>query len=223
MDLVLDLFLRNFIKFKRLIMNLIDLTFELLYDKSYSDMADTLRRNIDKIGDLFGVNPQLLQGFVGILSGDYHALAVMAAPIADISPEVITKLLTFIKEIKSVLSKYNRRRNLLVLKLQNQRDIREQYRDISQRIKQGKGSYEELFVLVDQEGDGNGSISKSEFKTMIWRLQVKLSDHRIDELFAAAASKRAIHEQDKGEFELNQREFQEAMKYIELKSSMSAL
>ena len=147
----------------------------------------------------------------------------MAAPIADISPEVITKLLTFIKEIKSVLSKYNRRRNLLVLKLQNQRDIREQYRDISQRIKQGKGSYEELFVLVDQEGDGNGYISKSEFKTMIWRLQVKLSDHRIDELFAAAASKRAIHEQDKGEFELNQREFQEAMKYIELKSSMSAL
>ena len=89
-DFVIELFLQDFKPFKRLIMNLIDLTFELFYDQSNSDMADTLHRNIDKIGDIFGVNPELLQGFVGILSGDYHALAAMAAPVADISPSVIT-------------------------------------------------------------------------------------------------------------------------------------
>ena len=61
---------------------------------------------------------------------------------------------------------------------------------MSQKIREGKAAYEELFILTDQEGDGNGLISKSEFKTMIWRLQIKLSEHRIDELFAAAASQR---------------------------------
>lgn len=58
---------------------------------------------------------------------------------------------------------------------------------------------------------------------MIWRLQIKLSDHRVDELFAAAAAHRKIEDDKKKEFELNRREFQEAMKYIELKTSASAL
>ena len=102
-------------------------------------MATTLRKNIDDIADLFGVNPQLLHGFVGILSKDFNALAVMAAPIADISPEIITQLMAFIKEIRGVLSSYMRRRNLLAMKLSNQRDIKEKYRDISEKIREGKG------------------------------------------------------------------------------------
>lgn len=222
MDLVMDLFLQDFKRFKPLVMRLVHLSCELLSDQNEAGMASVLTSNIDMMSDIFGVNPQLLEGFVGILSGDFHALAVMAAPIADISPDAIAQLMSFIKEIRGVLSSYIRRRKTLALKMESQRGAREQYRDISQKIKEGKGSYEELFLLVDQEGDGNGSIGKSEFRTMAWRLQIKLSDHRIDELFAAAASQRK-RGASKREIELNQREFKEAMKYIELKSSRSAL
>ena len=57
---------------------------------------------------------------------------------------------------------------------------------------------------------------------MLWRLQVKMSEHRVAEIFAA--SQRAISgSNDDNPNELNEKEFEEAMKYIEEKSSLSAL
>ena len=40
--------------------------------------------------------------------------------------------------------------------------------------------------MVDQEGDGSGGISKEEFKAMLKRLSIKMSDHRIAEIFTSA-------------------------------------
>ena len=57
---------------------------------------------------------------------------------------------------------------------------------------------------------------------MLWRLQVRMSDHRIAEIFTAA--QRTISgDQDDNPNELNEKEFEEAMTYIEQKSSLSAL
>lgn len=48
---------------------------------------------------------------------------------------------------------------------------------------------------------------------MLWRLQVRMSDHRIAEIFTAA--QRTISgDQDDNPNELNENEFKEAMTYI---------
>ena len=104
-------------------------------------MVGTIRRNIDKIANIFGVNSELLRGFLGILCGDFYSLAVMAAPIADIDPEIIEKLILFIKEIKRVLEHYYQRRSFLEARYSNLRDSRDQYREISHKILEGKASY----------------------------------------------------------------------------------
>ena len=94
------MFLQDFKRFKPLVMRLVHLSCELLSDQNEAGMASVLTSNIDMMSDIFGVNPQLLEGFVGILSGDFHALAVVTAPIADISPDAIAQLMSFIKEIR---------------------------------------------------------------------------------------------------------------------------
>lgn len=48
-----------------------------------------------------------MNGLVGILKGDYEALAQMAAPIAKIEPETIQKTVNFLEEIKSTLVDFN--------------------------------------------------------------------------------------------------------------------
>ena len=55
-----------------------------------------------------------------------------------------------------------------------------------QKIQEGKATNRELFQMVDQEGDGSGGISKEEFKAMLKRLSIKMSDHRIAEIFTSA-------------------------------------
>ena len=130
-----------------------------------------LHRNVDNLGHLFGVNPELLEGLIGILRGDYYALARMAAPLADINPELITKLIDFIGDVKNLVDDFTRRRSLLSEKRERRGELKDDlWRDLRQKISDGKASNRELFYLTDQEGDGNGKISKDEFRTMIWRL-----------------------------------------------------
>lgn len=131
----------------------------------------------------------------------------MAAPIADINPEIITRLISFLEDVKNLVGDFTRRRSLLSERQGLKGDFKEdQWRDLRQKIIEGKATNRELFHLADQEGDGNGKLSKDEFRTMIWRLQIKVSDHRIDEIFSA--SQRNVYgSEDKNDEELDEREF----------------
>lgn len=53
------------------------------------------------------------------------------------------------------------------------------------RIQRGKATVNDLFKAVDAEGDNSGSLSKAEFKILSKRLNMNLSDHRINEIFAS--------------------------------------
>lgn len=88
----------------------------------------------------------MLHGIIGILNGNYEALAAMAAPIADIKPEVITRIITFLDDVKNMLFDYDRRNALLAKNKDKKGEMREdQWRDIMQKIQEGTATYHELF------------------------------------------------------------------------------
>ncbi len=77
--------------------------------------------------------------------------------------------------------------------------------------------------MADQDGDGSGGISKEEFKAMLWRLQIRISEHRVAEILTAAKRDVTGEDDSNNPYELNEAEFRQAMKYVEEKSSYSAL
>ena len=91
---------------------------------------------------------------------------------------------------------------------------------IFNKVKQGTALSKDLFHVLDQEGDQSGTISEKEFQTLTNRLGFKLSQHRITEIFAKVKGNKS-----KGvlEDQLNEREFEEALKYLETRNLDQAL
>ena len=87
-------------------------------------MGEVLKKNTCKLGGLFGVNPQLLDGIIGILNGDYEALALMAAPIANIDPKIVTRIVGVLNEVKNFLTDFNKRSNALTQNRGKKGDLR---------------------------------------------------------------------------------------------------
>ena len=163
----MGLFLQDFKPFKRLIMNLIDLTFELFYDQSNSDMADTLQRNNDKIRDIYTK---------WILNYCRASWAFWVEIIMRLQPWqllLLTSVLQSLCSSSSLLLKSNACSQSItegkMYWLRNYRisGICESSIEMwAKKIRQGKAAYEELFILTDQEGEGKRLISKTEFKTI---------------------------------------------------------
>ena len=91
---------------------------------------------------------------------------------------------------------------------------------IFNKVKQGAALSKDLFHVLDQEGDQSGTISEKEFQTLTNRLGFKLSQHRITEIFAKVKGNKS-----KGvlEDQLNEKEFEEALKYLETRNLDQAL
>ena len=88
------------------------------------------------------------------------------------------------------------------------------------KIKDGTASSKELFQAIDEAGDKSGTISEMEFQLLVNRLGMKLSDHRIKEIFAKVKRNKTkgISGQD-----LNEKEFEQALDYLQEKNVMQAL
>ena len=85
-DFVVLIFVPDLEVAKALIQRLVKIIFELYQNKNFKSIGNVMQDVIQDLGHLFGINPQLLDGIIGILNGDYDALAKMAAPIANIEP-----------------------------------------------------------------------------------------------------------------------------------------
>lgn len=72
-----------------------------------------------------------------------------------------------------------------------------------------------MFLLADSSGDGNGYISIPEFKQLAERIGVHVSEHRIVEIFARVKGKNLNTFRDD---ELDQKEFEKALSYLQEKS-----
>lgn len=74
---------------------------------------------------------------------------------------MLTKVISFLEDIKNTLFDYDRRNALLSKSKDKKGEMKEdQWKDIMQKIQEGTATYRELFQMVDQEGDGSGGISK---------------------------------------------------------------
>jgi hypothetical protein len=96
------------------------------------------------------------------------------------------------------------KRNLNPIQLQDRKDIIE-------RLRQGKVTISDIFKATDMDLGGNGSISKGEFVILARRLNVTLSVHRVDEIFATVNKSVG---NNLGSEELNEDEFVKAFTYI---------
>lgn len=67
-----------------------------------------------------------------------------------------------------------------------------------------------MFKVVDAEGDSSGTINKKEFKNLAMRLEMHLTDHRIDEIFADIKK----NDSNSDANELNEEEFESALNYL---------
>lgn len=85
-------------------------------------------------------------------------------------------------------------------------------------MKDGKISVKDLFIALDQEGNGNGKVDKEEFTQMVKRLKMEFTPHRVNEIFANVKNKKLSQDNE----ELNLEEFEKAMTYVnEKKAAMS--
>lgn len=91
--------------------------------------------------------------------------------------------------------------------------------ELMKKIQSGKASVHELFIAVDKEGDSSGSISKQEFDSVAKKLNINLTKHRINEIFASIKKGSG----NPNEEELNEEEFGKAMKYLNNKNTFMAL
>ena len=80
----------------------------------------------------------------------------------------------------------------------------------------------DLFRLVDQAGDGNWKISQEEFSLLATRLRIKMSEHRIKEIFAKIRG-HSNENMNIEEYELDQSEFELALDYLSEKNLTQTL
>jgi hypothetical protein len=90
-----------------------------------------------------------------------------------------------------------------------------------QKVQEGKAGSRDLFRIVDQAGNGNGCIDTEEYSTLANRLGNRLSEHRIMEIFAEIKKKSGVKEGVK--LELDEDEFEEALKYLQDKNIFMTL
>eukprot|EP01017_Pseudomicrothorax_dubius_P036777 TRINITY_DN5298_c0_g1_i3.p1 TRINITY_DN5298_c0_g1~~TRINITY_DN5298_c0_g1_i3.p1 ORF type:complete len:314 (+),score=36.93 TRINITY_DN5298_c0_g1_i3:1-942(+) len=93
-----------------------------------------------------------------------------------------------------------------------------EWKEIMQKVKEGRVSSTEFFNLCDMNGNGNGLIDKSEFATLSLRLGNNLSEHRINEIFCEVKKS-----QNKTNMELNLEEFEKAIGYLTNKNIVMSL
>ena len=219
---VTDLFLPDLKNARGIFRKLVNVVTALLNVKSLSEFAVVLATIASEVGDLFGADPVIVNGLVGILKGDYEALAQMAAPIAKIDPETIRQVVEFLGEVKNAIFDFDDQNAEKQGEGSGDQFKGNRWKEVMANIAAGKATYRELFEMLDAEGDGSGGASKEEFAMLLRRLRMKFSEHRIDEIFTSV-QKKISGAQDDNPNELNEQEFQEAMKYVESKQANSTL
>ena len=91
--------------------------------------------------------------------------------------------------------------------------------EILKKIQAGTATTHEVFVATDREGDSSGSICKQEFSSLAKRLNIDLTDHRINEIFASfKKSGTSTSDED-----LNEEEFAKALQYLDNKNTNMTL
>ena len=86
----------------------------------------------------------------------------------------------------------------------------DQWQAILRKIKSGEVRPDDLFHILNKLGGNSGKITFKQFKILADRLGIKLTDHRINEIFAKVKGASAAG----GKLELNAKEFRKSIVYL---------
>jgi len=102
----------------------------------------------------------------------------------------------------------------------NQQTDPQAWNAIFRKIKEGSATSQDLFQVVDQIGNQDGTVDEREFGLLACRLGLKLSSHRIKEIFSKVKGSKSMVG---SENYLNQEEFAQALGYLQSKNLTQAL
>jgi len=136
------------------------------------------------------------------------------------------KMYNFFKDVHSILD-FSAFKNSLATRIKvadtkiylKQADA-EQWEAIKKKLDDGQVTPKELFHIVDSTGDRSGAISEDEFHRLAIRLGITLSRHRVNEIFAKVKGKAA---KSGAGMDLNEKEFEKALRYLQAKNLKQAL
>lgn len=191
------------------------------------------RREISKnILKIFGgfklCSHDLMDALFAMLDGDltkFQAKFIPIAPRLGISPHSLPQMVKYLKEAQNLLTgdfftKPSQFTPALPAPTRATANVSaEDWAAMLKKIKEGTASSKDLFNMVDAAGDSSGSISETEFSTLAGRLGLKLSPHRVKEIFAKVKGQKA----DASNQDLNVDEFDKALTYLQEKNLQQAL
>lgn len=193
--------------------------------KDPSKLREIAKELIELIGKFKVLDPQLTKSVLGLIDGKLeNCKGIIKALVPDgtMSDEKIDNIFKYIEEAQDLINKTLSKLESMGVstgKKDDEDDSKkkrkiddEGWGKILAKIKEGTASSNDLFKVVDEAGDGNGSVNESEFHQLAKRLGLSLSKHRVKEIFAKVKGKKAL----KGSsMELNEREFEKALKYLQ--------
>ena len=188
---------------------------------SKEHLQNVLPRVISKVEEMNMVPKDIAANFLGVAQGDlsscFRLLAILVgdkakAEIMEAYLQQLTNMFDF-KELTNSL-KVNLSAHAPKTR-QNQ-----EWQKLLEKIRDGSSNSKDLFHLVDQTGNGDGTINLSEFKRLTTRIGVDMTDHRILEIFTKVKGNNKLKAKT---LELNQEEFDKAITYIQDKNVSTAM
>jgi len=166
----------------------------------------------------------LINSVFSLIEGDFeNSREIVSFIIPGLPADAIDKILTYLTQAKSVLKIDFGNKPALQM---TEKAPQEKEMDITnwelilKKVKEGTASSRDLFQILDNEGDKSGTISEQEFQVLANRLGLNLSPHRIKEIFAKIKGPKVT---ESGEHELNEKEFEIALQYVQDKTLTQAL
>ena len=185
-----------------------------------------IQKDIINMLSHFGICSRTISNsLINVLDGNFEGSKILIQFLApNIRPEDTDSMIRYLAEAKAILNfgfvddipkMFDKNSASRKTKADN-----EKWESIMKKIQDGTASSKDLFIMLDREGDMNGYISESEFQTLAARLGLKLSDHRVKEIFAKVKVNKP---KNTTQYELNEKEFEQALEYLQSKNLQQAL
>eukprot|EP01017_Pseudomicrothorax_dubius_P013438 TRINITY_DN1590_c0_g1_i2.p1 TRINITY_DN1590_c0_g1~~TRINITY_DN1590_c0_g1_i2.p1 ORF type:complete len:795 (+),score=171.48 TRINITY_DN1590_c0_g1_i2:34-2418(+) len=165
------------------------------------------------LSKIFPMDIKPIISILKIINGDFSQIDAIVEKLTRGNKKAVKLIKDIIKQIKD-LGIFGNQETARFDKVQDSGD----WKEIMNKIAEGKASSKDLFRMIDKSGNGNGSIDKTEYKQLAERLGNPLSDHRINEIFAEIKKATGSTQTD-----LDEEEFEEALKYIQDKNIFMTL
>ncbi len=162
-------------------------------------IKEALPKIAEQLGLAFGANTVEINGLIGVLQGDAEAIADFTAPFCKLNPDTIKTIIVLLTDTQSSLHSLEKVAvaNADTVSDENRRS---NYLALMRKVNERAADTRELFQLIDMDGDNSGGVSKEEFKALMAKLNIEITDHRVAEIFARCKS-----QQSKNETELDEK------------------